>query len=122
MDENFICVKSKIYYEPLSSGSHPLIKEKILCDVTLVSDDKTPFQAHKVLISAFSPVLKDLLQENPHPHPLIYLSGVDHRELQQFLQFLYLGEAKLDKNRIQIFLDMSRTLQFTEPTKILELQ
>jgi hypothetical protein len=122
MDKELICLKRKINHKPLSSGLHPLIAEKILCDVTLVSDDKTPFQAHKVLISAFSPVLKNLLHENPHPHPLIYLIGVDRRELQLFLQFLYLGEAKIYKDRIQSFRDIARELHFTELTDILELQ
>ena len=42
-------------------------------DVTLVSDDKVAFPAHKFILGACSPILKDLLINNPHPHPMIYL-------------------------------------------------
>ena len=42
-------------------------------DVTLVSDDQKPFQAHRYVLSTFSPVLKNILLNNPHSHPLIYL-------------------------------------------------
>ena len=34
-------------------------------DVTLVSDDKAAFKAHKFVLGASSPVLKDLLLNNP---------------------------------------------------------
>merc|ERR1719318_1400299 len=73
-------------------------------------------------MSAFSPVLKNLLIENPNPHPLIYLRGVKRQELQPLLQLLYLGEAKIDKDRIQSFLNIARELQFTELAQMLELQ
>merc|ERR1712129_356873 len=73
-------------------------------DVTLVSDDQIPFQAHRFVISASSPVLKDLLLDNPSSHPLIYLRGVRQQELGSILQFMYYGEATVDKNRTNQFL------------------
>ena len=60
---------------PQTSSLSDAFTEHCFSDVTLVSDDQRPFQAHKYVLSAFSPVLKDILLNNPHPHPLIYLRG-----------------------------------------------
>ena len=56
-----------------------------LTDVTLVSDDKIAFKAHKFLLGACSPVLRDLLIETFHPQPTIYLGGIHSYELEAIL-------------------------------------
>ena len=43
------------------------------CDVTLACDDKQ-VQAHKLVLASYSSVFRDLLIQNPHPHPVIYLN------------------------------------------------
>ena len=76
MTDNIIHTLKWKYFSPnVKSRLSDVIKEQSFCDVTLVSDDQRPFQAHKYVLSAFSPVLKDILLNNPHPHPLIYLRG-----------------------------------------------
>ena len=47
-------------------------------DVTLVCDDQTNFKAHKIVLSACSPVFKKIIDNNPNQHPLIYLRGIQH--------------------------------------------
>ena len=44
-------------------------------DVTLFSDDLIAFQAHKIVLCSASPVLRKLIFNNPHQHPLIYLKN-----------------------------------------------
>ena len=84
-------------YNVKSRVSH-VIKEQSFFDVTLVSDDHKQFLAHRYVLSNFSPVLKDILLNNPHSHPLIYLRGVNHQELDSILQFIYFGKAPVDHN------------------------
>ena len=79
-------------------------------DVTLVCDEQKQFQAHKFVLSSFSPILKNLLVTNPHPHPIIYLRGIKQQELEYILQFMYLGEAKLYSDQINILLDVANDL------------
>ena len=44
-------------------------------DVTLVTDDKKTIKAHRNILSACSPVFKNILQmEINNSHPVIYLS------------------------------------------------
>ena len=82
-----------------------------LTDVTLVSDDLKPIQAHRFILGACSLVLKELLLKNPHPDPIIYLKGVDYEELKYILHFVYLGEVKVPKDSIKKFLDIGQELQ-----------
>ena len=73
---------------PLAFSLSDLLTENILSDLTLVSDDQIQLQAHKFVLSACSPVLKNLLLDNPHSHPLIYLRGVKQEEFQSILHFI----------------------------------
>ena len=86
-------------------------QKKGFCDVTLVSDDQIPFQAHRFVLSAFSPVLKNILLNNPHSHPLIYLRGVNHQELDSILQFIYLGKASVNNSNMKRFVQATKDLQ-----------
>ena len=53
-----------------------LYEQENFADVTIAFDDQTNYSAHKVILSALSPVFNHLLIANPHPAPLIYISGV----------------------------------------------
>ena len=77
-----------------SSLEELFTKENNQADVTLVSDDKVAFPVHKFVIGACSPVLKDLLTKNPHPHPMIYLNGINKFELNSILRFIYFGKTQ----------------------------
>ena len=87
-------------------------------DVTLVSDDQLAFPAHKFVLSACSPLLKELFLNNPHPNPTVYLRGVKSLELDSILQFLYLGTTQLHHERMANFFEAGRKLgikQLSQP-------
>ena len=65
-----------------------LYQEGRYTDVTLVSDDQTQFKAHKIVLSACSPVFKKIIDCNPSQHTLIYLRGVQSYEVESLLQFM----------------------------------
>ena len=88
-------LKWKDFNYNVKSRVSDVIKEQSFCDVTLVSDDHKPFLAHRYVLSSFSPVLKNIF---PHSHPLIYLRGATHKELDSILQFIYFGKAPVDHN------------------------
>ena len=67
--------------------------------------------SHKIVLSACSPVLKNLLLNNPHSHPLLCLRGVKQQELQSILQFMYFGEATIHQDGINIFMDVASYLE-----------
>ena len=69
-------------------------------DVTLVTDDKNTIKAHRNILSACSPVFKNILQmEINNVHPVIYLRGIQYPEIESILQFIYLGQTKFNEER-----------------------
>ena len=89
-------------------------------DVTLISDDKKQSKAHRTILSACSPVLKNILQINSQDSDCtIYLKGIHHLEVESILQFIYHGEAKLQTERTKEFFSFAEDLEIQELSKIL---
>ena len=88
-------------------------KEKY-SDVTLVCDDQTQFRAHKIILSACSPVFKKIIDNNQSQHPLIYLRGIQSYEMESILQFMYLGEGKFYYERMGEFIKVAKDLEIKE--------
>ena len=84
-------------------------------DVTLISDDKKQSKAHRNILSACSPIFRDILQVSPkNNHPVIYLRGIQHSDLESILQFIYLGETSINQDRIDDFLLTAKDLEIRE--------
>ena len=94
----------------ISEAFRELREEKNFFDVSIVCDD-FQIQAHKVILSACSPFFKTILQCNPHPHPLIYIKGVEYKEVENILNFMYIGEARLSQDELTSFLAVASDLK-----------
>ena len=102
------------FSDHLSSTTKRLMETKELADVTLVTDDQKQVLAHKIFLSAGSEIFRNILINNPHKHPFIYLTNINHQELEAIIQFLYLGTATLYQDRIDDFLSAAKNLQVKE--------
>ena len=98
-----------------------LYQEGRYTDVTLVSDDQTQFKAHKIVLSACSPVFKKIIDSNPSQHPLIYLRGIQSYEMESVLQFMYLGEGKFYQERMGEFIKVAKDLEMKDLNKDVEM-
>merc|ERR1719427_634632 len=107
-------IKFDSFSDHLAGAFKNFVEEGHFSDVTLVSDDQKQFKAHKVVLSACSPVLKTLLINNPHSHPLLYLRGIKQTELQAILKFMYFGETQIFENRINDFVSVAKDLEVKE--------
>ena len=129
MNDTFLNMHPEKY--TLTWHSHPdYLKEMMremmtsddFTDVTLVTDDKKTIKAHRNILSACSPVFKNILQmEINHSHPVIYLRGIQYSEIESILQFIYLGEAKFYEERMNEFLSVSKNLEIQELSKDVEI-
>ena len=79
-------------------------------DVTLACDGHQ-LQAHQVMLAAASPLLMNLLRDNPESHPLIHLSGVSFSHLKNIVKFIYTGEVFVSPDQLDSFLAVARELQ-----------
>ena len=88
-----------------------LRREQGLLDVTLVSEDQKHVEAHKLVLSACSGFFKSVLRNNPHPKPLIYLSGVSSSNLELVLDYIYRGEVQIFQEQLDSFLSVAQKLR-----------
>ena len=88
-----------------------LREEGNFADVTLVCDDEIKIVAHKVVLSACSPVFKRLLLNSPQSHPMIELSEIRSSELQAILEFMYSGKTQVFIDRFDHFLSLAQHLR-----------
>jgi hypothetical protein len=80
-------------------------------DVTLACGDGQQVKAHKVIIGACSSFFRNLLVQNPHNHPLIYLKGVGIDDLRTIMEFVYTGEVKVGSQQLNNFLETANDLR-----------
>ena len=87
------------------------MKANEFCDVTLVSNDNCKFEAHKVILASSSEVFKNLLVNERHQNPLIFMSGVKGVVLQAVLDFIYSGEANVEDGDMKAFIKLSTEIE-----------
>merc|ERR1712200_179954 len=67
--------------------------------------------AHKVVLASSSNFFRDILKENPHPKPLLFMRDFHHRHLEMALEFIYKGECAVFKDDMKEFLETAKELE-----------
>jgi len=111
MDSDSFILKWSDHQSTVIQSFELLRREKDFYDVTLVSDDQQSFCAHKLVLSACSNFFRNILKNNIHSHPLLYLFGIKAEDLKQVLDFIYLGHVNLRKEDLDKFLEFSNKLE-----------
>ena len=110
MSEKF-ALKWNDYQSNWNSSLSELRKDSDFTDVTLISDDKVKFSAHKVVLSSCSNMLKFILKENNNANPLLYLGGVSSVNLGYILDYIYHGKVNLFQEQLDSFLESAQKLE-----------
>ena len=90
-------------------------------DVSIITEERKEFKAHKHILSFCSPVFKDILSITKEQCPIIYLRGIQQSEMESILQFIYLGEASFSQDRMNEFLLVANNLQIKEIHKNIDV-
>ena len=89
-----------------------LRRESDFYDVTLVSDDEQLVSAHKVVLSSSSEFFKNILKKTKeNKNPLIFLSGVESKNLNLILDYIYQGEVQIFQDDLDSFLAVAQQLK-----------
>ena len=110
-------VKKTNFAVDLLDSVGELVESGLLADVTLVSDDGIATPAHRLILSASSSFLRELLLRDimdQHLPSHLYLLGINHTELQTLLQFIYFGTTTVDHNRVTQLRAAAETLKIKE--------
>ena len=94
-----------------------LFENNKFTDVTLVCGDQKTIEAHRLILSACSPVFAKILDQNKSAHPWIYLRGIDYEELKSIMEFIYLGASSLDSSKVNEFFEIAADLEVSSITK-----
>ena len=103
------------YSDHLRSMMKELMMNEDFADVTLVTEDKKQIKAHTYILSACSPVFKDILvKDNKSSNQIMYLRGIHSAVVESILQFIYLGEATCIEERMDELLSVAKSLEVKE--------
>ena len=106
-----LCLKWNDFQENVNAAFGNLREDNEFADVTLACEDGQQIEAHKVILAASSPFFQTLLRRNRHPHPLIFMKGMQSENLQAIVDFLYYGEAKIFQDNLDSFLAIAEELK-----------
>ena len=79
-------------------------------DVTLVSDEGKSVRTHKFMLQSCSSFFQSLLSA-AQPNPIIYLTNIRLKEIQNLLKFMYLGQVFLEEVDLHLFMLAAEKLQ-----------
>ena len=106
-----LCLQWNEFKENVTSAFEDLRTCGDFSDVTLACSDGETLEAHKMVLAASSPVFQNILRQNKHPHPVIFLRGVKSGDLLPILDFLYKGEARVLSENLESFLAIADELK-----------
>ena len=86
-------------------------EEEDFFDVTLVSDDEHHISAHKLVLSSSSEFFKNILRKVKQVNPVIYLYGIQAKELYSVMDYIYEGEVQLFEKDLDYFLSIAQKLR-----------
>ncbi|KAK4874220.1 hypothetical protein RN001_013580 [Aquatica leii] len=78
------------HLENVSSLFQVLYQNNKLVDVTIACRDGL-LRAHKLILSACSPYFERIFNDNPCKHPVVIIRGVQYKEMQLILEYIYKG-------------------------------
>ena len=119
MSQKF-ALKSHNYQSNWNNSLSKLRNDTEFTDVTLISDDKVKFSAHKVLLSSCSSMFKFFLEGHNNAIPLLYLGGVSTENLELILDYIYYGEIKIFQEQLDSFLKSAKKLEIDGLTENFE--
>ena len=94
-----------------SNSFRKLRREEDFFDVTLVSDDEHHISAHKLVLSSSSEFFKNILRKVKQVNPIIYLYGIQSKDLSSVMDYIYEGEVQLFQDDLDGFLNIAKRLR-----------
>jgi len=111
MEESKVfCVRYNNFQTNMTEALKNVMTNNHFNDVTLVCKDGQ-VKAHQLILSTCSAFLNEILSRNPHPHPLLYLHGLQIDDLRNLVTYMYLGEVNVEKECLNSFLQAASDLE-----------
>ncbi|XP_037068495.1 B-cell CLL/lymphoma 6 member B protein-like [Pollicipes pollicipes] len=107
-DQQF-CLRWNSFQSNMASSLQLLRSEEDLVDVTLAAEGQL-IKAHRLILSACSPLFKQILKDSPCHHPVVVLNEVRAAHVRGILSFMYQGQVNLTPDQMPEFLRAAQAL------------
>ena len=114
MNTENVTIDWPTYTDHVREMLNEMLLSNDLMDVTLVCNDMKQLKAHKIVLSACSPVFQNILTDHIQESLVIFLGGIQYQEMESNLEFMYSGEATFSEERMNEFLSVARSLEIKE--------
>ena len=104
------CLKWNDFQQNIIGSFSELRMDTDFSDVTLVCEEDQSIEAHRIILTACSPFFSTVLKRNKHSHPMIYMRGWKAKDLAAIVDFIYLGEANVYQEDLDVFLALAEEL------------
>ena len=103
------------FTETVSDFMASLLDDEDSKDVTIVCSNDIQFRAHKLILSYFSPTLRTLIEESQDS--CVYPHRVSALEMKAIIEFVYLGETKIEQDNVEHLFEVARYLKIKHLTE-----
>ena len=120
--EHIVHLKWEEFQSNIRTSYSKLLETNNFSDVTLVSED-----GYRIMGDSLnSGLFEDILIQNNHTQPVIYMRGIKSWHLHSLLNFIFQGEVEVKEEDLEAFLQVETELKITglnknRPTKTLNL-
>ena len=90
-----------------------LFEDKLFSDITILSEDGEEMKLHRAILASSSAFFGNILSRIKQRDPLIFLKGIQIKELQAIIRFIYLGQAEVSQQDLNSFMDAAKCLQIS---------
>lgn len=111
-------INGKGHHLCLSRALQASLEEEIYADVRIVvfesaflNDGNHPLRANSAVLAAASPILANILKERTEDDEVVLiLDGYQHNDISNLLQYIYTGQAHINRQEEQSFRDLLKQL------------
>ena len=107
--EDFM-LKWNDHHKLFFAGAEEIQASEEFTDVTLSAGDRI-FRAHKLVLSICSPYFQALFRKLGSERPVIFLKVINPKHLELLLQYMYVGEIKVQEDELVTVLNVAQSLE-----------
>ena len=108
---NEVCLNWTFFEENVKGFLNELRDDKDFFDVIIACEGDFQVDAHKIVLSMGSRFFREIIKKSRNKNTFIFLKGINQTQLKNLMNFLYYGEAKLERDDLNEFFKISKELR-----------
>lgn len=106
-------VKWDMYSSHWLEALRDLKDTNFLSDVSILCEDNTRFEVHKLVLSSCSSVLRNIIELLPAVNSVLYFHGINGNTMNSLLEFMYQGRTISRQEDLKDFIEVANRFSLT---------